>query len=403
MRTPDEAGVSGLDHVQVAMPRGEEERARAFYGSVLGMVELPKPPMLAQRGGVWFACGGQMLHLGVEDAFTPQRKAHPALLVRDLAALRARLTVAGYEVFDDEALPGYERYYTADPFGNRLEFLWPVAVSLAAPGTTRGTDAGADAEAGEAIKARVRATFGENAAAYVASTSHATGDDLRRLVELAAPIPADRALDLSTGGGHAALALAPRVGRLTATDLTPRMLALAREHLRGRGIVNVDFVVADAEQLPFLDASFTLASVRIAPHHYANPQRAMDEVARVLAPGGRFVLIDNIAPENALLDRLGNDWERRRDPSHVRNYTLRDWQRMLAAAGLRITTLETGRKSHDYADWVARTRMDAAAAAAMAAEMLAAPTAARDYFALVEQEGRLVSWSGEYFILRAER
>ena len=119
--------VYGLDHVQLAMPRGDEDRARTFYRDVLGLTEVPKPANLAKRGGVWFQGGSLQLHLGVEDDFRPARKAHPALLVRDLPALVARLRAAGVDLVDDEPLPGYDRVYASDPFGNRLELLEPLA------------------------------------------------------------------------------------------------------------------------------------------------------------------------------------------------------------------------------------------------------------------------------------
>jgi catechol 2,3-dioxygenase-like lactoylglutathione lyase family enzyme len=119
--------VRGIDHVQLAMPAGGEDDARAFYDGVLGLPEKQKPPHLAARGGCWFAADGVELHLGVEDGFRPARKAHPALLVDDLTALVRRLGEAGVEVVEDEPLPGYDRVYVADPFGNRLELLEPTA------------------------------------------------------------------------------------------------------------------------------------------------------------------------------------------------------------------------------------------------------------------------------------
>jgi catechol 2,3-dioxygenase-like lactoylglutathione lyase family enzyme len=114
-----------IEHVQLAMPSGEEEKARAFYGGLLEISEVPKPPQLALRGGVWFERGDLKIHLGVETDFRPARKAHPAFLVRDLAALSMRLRAAGAEVVDDDAMPGYERVYVSDPFGNRLELMEP--------------------------------------------------------------------------------------------------------------------------------------------------------------------------------------------------------------------------------------------------------------------------------------
>ena len=118
--------IYGLDHVQIAMPAGEEAAARAFYGAVLGMTEVPKPANLAKRGGVWFEAGSLKLHLGVEPDFRPARKAHPALLVRDLAQLMERCREAGVEPTTDEPREGYERCYITDPFGNRIELLEPA-------------------------------------------------------------------------------------------------------------------------------------------------------------------------------------------------------------------------------------------------------------------------------------
>jgi catechol 2,3-dioxygenase-like lactoylglutathione lyase family enzyme len=112
-----------LHHVQVSVPPGSEAVARGFYVGVLGMEELPKPPALAARGGVWLRLAGTELHLGVEPGFRPAGKAHPAFEVDDLVDLRHRLELAGAQVRDDDLLPGRRRFYTEDPFGNRLEFV----------------------------------------------------------------------------------------------------------------------------------------------------------------------------------------------------------------------------------------------------------------------------------------
>jgi catechol 2,3-dioxygenase-like lactoylglutathione lyase family enzyme len=113
--------VIGIDHVQVAAPPGCEEAARAFYGHVLGMEELPKPEPLGARGGCWFRAGEQELHVGVEEPFAPARKAHPGFVVSDLDALRFRLREAGHGWEDDSSIAGVDRLHVADPFGNRLE------------------------------------------------------------------------------------------------------------------------------------------------------------------------------------------------------------------------------------------------------------------------------------------
>lgn len=113
--------IEAIDHVQLAMPAGREAAAWAFYGAILGIPEILKPPHLAKRGGCWFERGPLKVHLGVDAGFVPARKAHPAFLVEDLAALIGVLKQAGHRVVEDEPLEGYHRVYVDDPFGNRLE------------------------------------------------------------------------------------------------------------------------------------------------------------------------------------------------------------------------------------------------------------------------------------------
>jgi catechol 2,3-dioxygenase-like lactoylglutathione lyase family enzyme len=113
--------ILGIDHVQVAAPPGGEAQARAFYGGLLGLEELPKPEPLRARGGCWFRAGTHELHVGVEEPFAPALKAHPGFLVDGLAALTSRLRDEGIAVTPDDTIPGVERAYVADPFGNRLE------------------------------------------------------------------------------------------------------------------------------------------------------------------------------------------------------------------------------------------------------------------------------------------
>jgi hypothetical protein len=115
--------ITRLDHIQLAMPPGGEDRARAFWVGVWGMVEEMKPEPLARRGGCWFRGGAVIVHLGVEKDFVPQNKAHTALCVRELDDLARKLVAAGYSVTPDDALPERRRFYTVDPFGNRIEFI----------------------------------------------------------------------------------------------------------------------------------------------------------------------------------------------------------------------------------------------------------------------------------------
>jgi catechol 2,3-dioxygenase-like lactoylglutathione lyase family enzyme len=119
--------ITGLHHVQIAVPAGSEPALRDFYAGLLGMTEVAKPAVLAARGGAWFRSGTAGLHLGVEPDFRPARKAHPGLLVDELDAIVARLAEAGRSVRPDDLLPGYRRCYVDDPCGNRLELLSPVS------------------------------------------------------------------------------------------------------------------------------------------------------------------------------------------------------------------------------------------------------------------------------------
>ena len=119
--------ILSIDHVQIAIPGGEEDKARAFYIEQLGFTEIPKPPDLARRGGAWFQAGSVQLHLGVEAEFRPARKAHPAFLVHDLEVLISSVQGAGYETDTSQPpLDGYKRAHVFDPFGNRIELMQPL-------------------------------------------------------------------------------------------------------------------------------------------------------------------------------------------------------------------------------------------------------------------------------------
>ena len=112
-----------IDHIQLSIPKGAEEKCRPFYAGLLGLREVPKPPILAGRGGLWLESEGVKLHLGVEEDFRAARKAHPAFAVSDIDALSLRLSEGGCEIVWDDAIPGTRRFYTSDPVGNRIEFM----------------------------------------------------------------------------------------------------------------------------------------------------------------------------------------------------------------------------------------------------------------------------------------
>ncbi|MFS0782585.1 VOC family protein [Bacillus sp. 1P06AnD] len=114
---------TGIDHIQLAAPKGSEEEARAFFGGILGLAEVEKPEHLKERGGVWFSIGSQQIHIGIEHSFIPAKKAHPAFEVDHISGLKEHLRSKGVKVVEDSLLPGADRIYVADPFGNRIEIL----------------------------------------------------------------------------------------------------------------------------------------------------------------------------------------------------------------------------------------------------------------------------------------
>lgn len=194
------------------------------------------------------------------------------------------------------------------------------------------------------VKAHAQERFGQFAQHYVDSKGHASGDDLERLVELAQPKSDWFALDIATGGGHTALKFAPLVKSVIALDLTPKMLEVAQAFITSKGSANVDFTAGDAEQLPFVSDTFDLVTSRIAPHHFPNCWQFVQEVARVLKPGGIFVLEDNTVPDDERAARYVDAFERLRDPSHHRMYAGYEWQGMFLDAGLKVEVSELAHK-----------------------------------------------------------
>lgn len=254
------------------------------------------------------------------------------------------------------------------------------------------------------VKQRVQAQFGAAAERYVASAGHAKGDDLAQLVALAGLRGHERVLDVATGGGHTALAFAPHASEVVASDLTPDMLAAAERFVRGQGAQNVRFELADAEALPFADAGFDVVTVRIAPHHFPDPARFVAEVARVLRPGGIFLLDDNVAPEDADLATFINRVDAWRDPSHVRCLPVSEWRALIEAAGLDVEHVsDVLVKSYDFAPWAERMAMPVAEQAALERWLLAAPEACVAAFQIVAEGGRVRSLSTGFVIIKARK
>ncbi len=209
----------------------------------------------------------------------------------------------------------------------------------------------------------VAANFGPVASQYATSAGHANAAALQHLVELVSPKKSDVVLDIATGAGNVALAFAPHVSRVVAFDLTPSMLDQTLQTARERGLSNIETVQGLAENLPFEDDSFDVATVRLAPHHYADIQKAVDEMARVIRPGGKVAIVDTTTPEDSGLHREINELEMLRDNSHVENYRPSQWRAMVEAAGLEIAYESVGPYTEDFKmefdEWVERIRTPA--------------------------------------------
>lgn len=223
----------------------------------------------------------------------------------------------------------------------------------------------------------VRRQFGPNAANYATSAVHAKGASLGRIVELLQPEPTWRLLDIAAAAGHTGFAFAPHVAEVVITDLLEEMLAVARTRADELGVTNASFELADAEALPFEDSSFDAVTCRIAPHHFSDPERFVAEVARVLRPGGRFGLVDNMVNPEA--SAFVNQWEKKRDPSHVLALSVEAWAEMIVAAGMELVSVETMAKRMAFQAWVENMSVPSATRVALLAELQAAPAPAATY------------------------
>jgi len=233
----------------------------------------------------------------------------------------------------------------------------------------------------------VRSRFAPVAANYSRSTFHAGKRGLEEVVDLAEPKPGELALDVATGTGNAAFALAAVCGRVAGLDLTPEMLAEARRIAAERSIANVDWVLADAEALPFPDGTFDIYMVRAAPHHFPNLEQSLREAARVIKPGGRACFID-CAPPAAARDVL-HGVEVGRDPSHVRSRTVDEWTQVLGEAGLVVEHADQREVDWDHDDWMNNMAVPAEQRPALAAMVEAATGPAREQLRPERREGML--------------
>jgi ubiquinone/menaquinone biosynthesis C-methylase UbiE len=221
--------------------------------------------------------------------------------------------------------------------------------------------------------------FGDYADRYVQSATHAQAPELLRLLQLVQPQPGEIVLDIATGGGHTARTFASHVGSVVAADLAPRMLVAARRHITEQGLTNVQYTATDAERLAFASESFDIVTCRIAPHHFPDVYRFVLECARVLKPGGRLMIQDQVTPEQERDARYIDSFERLRDPSHARAYSESEWRGTFLDCDLVVDHTEIARNTARLVAWARVQDNDDAIIERLQILLAQAPDAVREW------------------------
>lgn len=250
-------------------------------------------------------------------------------------------------------------------------------------------------------KEKVKEQFGKNAQKYVESVSHSQSEDLDLLVDWIKPNTDCALLDIATGGGHVAKKMAPHVKTIFATDLTKKMLETTKKFLKD--YKNIHFVIADAENLPFLDNTFDVVVCRIAAHHFPDPSTFISEVSRVLITGGKFILIDNVIPENEDLGKFMNTFEKLRDDSHVKCLSVSKWLNLFKKNNLQVERSRMRQKTFDFSVWVERTTENQRQARKVHDYIIGAKQELKEYFQVKEKNGEIQKFSIDECMIMCER
>jgi ubiquinone/menaquinone biosynthesis C-methylase UbiE len=246
----------------------------------------------------------------------------------------------------------------------------------------------------------VRASFAPVAANYARATFHTSSERLREVLDLASPQANDVVLDVATGTGNTALALAPFVRRVVGLDVTREMIDQARRVTAERGVTNADWVLGDASRLPFADKSFDLFTVRAAPHHFVDFDGFLEETFRVLKPGRNAAFVDCAPP--AAAREVMHEVEVRRDPSHVRSLTVEEWVQRLEAAGFVVEIATAREMDWDYEDWMHNMAVEPALVDELAEVIESSEGEARSQLHPERRDGRL--WHAYWHcLIRAHR
>lgn len=250
-------------------------------------------------------------------------------------------------------------------------------------------------------KENVKSAFARNSNAYVTSSTHSTGTDLPLLINWLEPSSTMIALDIATGGGHVAKHLSKHVARVIASDLTKEMLDNTANHLKS--YENISYKVADAEKLPFEDNTFDIVTCRIAAHHFPKPEKFINEVHRVLKPDGKFIFIDNIAPDNIMLDKFVNTLEKMRDYSHFRSHSILEWKDLFYKNKFTIVKEKTRKKTLPYKEWIDRTLDNEKSKYEVTAHIKNAPPEVHKYFEITINQDDIQSFAIDEWMVMSKK